>query len=123
MAPLSTDGDGVCVSLLFNKETLLPICVNERGSLSVYSFHEAMKQLSLASLVKVSSAPPPSLAPSLAPPTCLLDYPPLAVLTNAILTGLNEVRQCAPVAAGPELARETRRLLDSTVHDIAELHR
>ena len=87
------------------------------------SFPEAMKQLSLAGLVRASSAPPPSLVPSLAPPTCLLDYPPLAVLTNAILAGLNEVRQCAPVAVGPELARETRRLLDSTVHDIAELHR
>ena len=33
------------------------------------------------------------------------------------------MRQCAPVAVGPELARETRRLLDSTVHDIVELHR
>ena len=88
-----------------------------------HSFHEAMKQMSLAGLVKVSSAPPPSLTPSLTPPTSLLDYPPLATLTNAILATLNEVRQCAPVAVATELARETRRLLDSTVHDIAELHR
>ena len=84
-----------------------------------------MKQLSLASLTRTTSslAPPPSLGPSLTPPTCLLDHPPLAGLTNGILVGLNEVRQCAPVAVGHELARETRRLLDSTVHDIAELHR
>jgi hypothetical protein len=90
-----------------------------------HCFHESMKQLSLASLTRTTSslAPPPSLGPSLTPPTCLLDHPPLAGLTNGILGGLNEVRQCAPVAVGRELARETRRLLDSTVHDIAELHR
>ena len=98
-------------------------CVSMSSNISSYSFHESMKELSLASLTKGSSSLPPTLLPSLAPPTCLLDYPPLAGLTNGIIAGLNEVRQCAPVAVGSELARETRRLLDSTVHDIAELHR
>ena len=85
-----------------------------------------MKQLSLGSLTTTTTtslAPPTFLGPSLTPPPSLLDYPPLAGLANGIVAGLNEVRQCAPVAVGPELARETRRLLDSTVHDILELHR
>lgn len=59
----------------------------------------------------------------LTPPHSLLDYLPLASLTNALVSAFNELRQCAPLAMGPEVAQELRRLLESTVHDICEYHR
>ena len=57
------------------------------------------------------------------PPHTLLDYPPLATLTNALVQAFNDLRQCAPLAVGPEVAQELKRLLESTVHDIQEYHR
>ena len=59
---------------------------------------------------------------TLTPPHSLLDYPPLASLMNALVTAFNELRQCAPLAMGPEVAQELRRLLESTVHDVKESH-
>eukprot|EP00727_Mastigamoeba_balamuthi_P013266 m51a1_g8562 Conserved oligomeric Golgi complex subunit 8 (1256) ;mRNA; f:176262-180725 len=48
----------------------------------------------------------PAIASSArAPPMRLLDYPPLAVLTNGVLTALNELRQCAPASLKGELGQ------------------
>lgn len=70
----------------------------------------------LSSISSFSSHP-------LTPPHTLLDYPPLAILTNALVQAFNDLRQCAPLAMGPEVCQELRRLLESTVHDVKEYHR
>jgi hypothetical protein len=38
------------------------------------------------------------------PPWTLLDYPPIATLTNGYLTALNELRSCAPISIQKTLA-------------------
>lgn len=82
-----------------------------------------MKKLVLVSPVHGTALTFPSIASSLAPPSCLLDYVPLASLTNSLLAALNDLRQCAPLAVGPDLAQEMRRLLESIVHDIGEFYK
>lgn len=85
-----------------------------------------MKHLVLASPLRgLSTAHTPSfLSSSLpSPPHSLLDYPPLAVLTNTLIQAFNDLRQCAPLAGGPEISQELGRLLESTVHDVGEYYR
>jgi len=85
---------------------------------------------SLASLdfsrLPVSPPPLPFSQESSTPPLSLLDYPPLAHVTNAILTALNEIRLVCPLSLAPLvtatvqdlLCRLTSNLLDyqSTLH-------
>ena len=95
----------------------------------VYSFHDAMKRFTLVSRLRGLSTPtlPPHIPLSstqpLTPPHSLLDYPPLANLTNTLIQAFNDLRQCAPLALGPEISQELRRLLESTVHDVGEFHK
>mmetsp|Transcript_17708 Transcript_17708/g.36758 ORF Transcript_17708/g.36758 Transcript_17708/m.36758 type:complete len:550 (-) Transcript_17708:1263-2912(-) len=56
-----------------------------------------------------------------APPAAVLDYPPLAVLLNGILSALNEVRSCAPIALAPVLARDLERSLLNTVEVLSRV--
>lgn len=92
-----------------------------------HSFHEAMKKLTLVTPLRGLSSSLPTYVStstqSLTPPHSLLDYPPLAVLTNTLIQAFNDLRQCAPLALGPEISQELRRLLESVVHDIGEYHK
>ena len=45
-------------------------------------------------------------ASSAGPPYSLMQHPPLAVLTNSILTAFNELRHCAPRAIAKDLTRD-----------------
>lgn len=87
------------------------------------SFHESMKRLTLSTPLRGSTELSSHTHYTLTPPHSLLDYPPLASLTNALVSAFNELRQCAPLAMGPEVAQELRRLLESIVHDVREYHR
>ena len=97
----------------------------------IFRFHESMKRMTLSSPLRelttptmTSSMTAASLSsPSLSPPHTLLDFPPLAQLTNALIHAFNELRQCAPLSLAPSIAQEIRRLLESTVHDIGEYYR
>ena len=88
-----------------------------------------MKRMTLTSplreLTTPTSSTPLSLSTttSLSPPHSLLDFPPLAHFTNALVHAFNELRQCAPLSLAPSIAQELRRLLESTVHDIGEYYR
>ena len=89
-------------------------------------FHETMKHFTLTTPIRslTSLSTHPSLStPSTSPPHILLDYPPLATLMNSLIVAFNELRQCAPLSLGPEVAQEMRRLLESTVHDVGEYHK
>jgi hypothetical protein len=70
-----------------------------------------------------SALPAPPTSSTLSPPHSLSPYQPLLLLTNAIITSFNDLRPFAPLALGPEITREIERLLQSTIHDIAEYHR
>lgn len=59
----------------------------------------------------------------LTPPQIILDIPPLAIMTNAFVTALNQLRQCAPLALGPDVYMEVKRLLESIIHDVKEYYR
>ena len=52
------------------------------------------------------SSKPSALSPSKGegPPYELMDHPPLAVLTNGLLSALNELRHCAPLSLSHRLA-------------------
>ena len=87
-----------------------------------------MKRLTLSSPLRelttsTPSAPLTLSTSTLSPPHTLLDFPPLAHLTNALIHAFNELRQCAPLSLAPSIAQELRRLLESTVHDIGEYYR
>ncbi len=89
----------------------------------VFSFHESMKRLTLSTPLRRATDLSTHSTHTITPPHSLLDYSPLASLTNALVTAFNELRQCAPLAMGPEVAQELRRLVESTVHDICEYHK
>jgi len=77
----------------------------------------ALKNISesLASLdfSRLPSSPPPlpMSQESATPPLALLDYPPLAHVTNAILTSLNEIRLVCPLSLATLVTSTTQGLL------------
>ena len=74
------------------------------------------------SLVTATSSSSSSSA-SLSPPHSLLSFPPLATLTNAIISVFNDLRACAPLALATELSKQVEELLKSVVQDVKEYHR
>ena len=60
---------------------------------------------------------------TLAPPQSLMDFLPLSQLSNQILTGLNEVRQCAAIAVSPSVHRQIVTVMECVVHELCEYHR
>ena len=97
----------------------------------MFRFHESMKRMTLSSPLRELTTPTmtssitslSSSTQSLSPPHTLLDFPPVAQLTNALIHAFNELRQCAPLSLAPSIAQEIKRLLESTVHDIGEYYR
>jgi len=70
----------------------------------------ASDTLSLMSLSSIPASTKLS-AISLSPPLSLLDYPPLAHITNNILTALNEIRLVCPVSSVGKLTASVQNLL------------
>ncbi|XP_071957455.1 conserved oligomeric Golgi complex subunit 8-like [Antedon mediterranea] len=60
---------------------------------------------------------------NMTPPATLLEYTPLAVYTNNILTAFNDLRPCAPIALAPDVARQLQWSLKSAMETIVAYHR
>nr|XP_054760076.1 conserved oligomeric Golgi complex subunit 8-like [Lytechinus pictus] len=57
------------------------------------------------------------------PPPSLMEHPPLAAYTNSILTGLNDLRLCAPVAVAHHVSQSLQQSLNTIVNAIVAFHR
>ncbi|XP_077978528.1 conserved oligomeric Golgi complex subunit 8-like [Glandiceps talaboti] len=60
---------------------------------------------------------------NLIPPMVLMEYHPLAVFTNHVLTAFNDLRLCAPIALAEEVARELQDSLTKAVVSVLAFHR
>ena len=90
-----------------------------------FSFHDSIKSCGFLSVSKSSLTQPLHLYTNttLTPPQTILDIPPLAIMTNTFVIALNQLRQCAPLALGPDVFLEVKRLFESIVHDVKEYFR
>ena len=83
---------------------------------------ESLSALTLASL-PVSPAMMSTLTTSAAsPPLSLLDFPPLAHVTNSILTALNEIRLVVPLSSVTMITRELQTLLIRVTRTLLDYH-
>ena len=79
--------------------------------------------LSSLSLSCLPSCPPLSASTSaVSPPLSLLDFPPLALLTNAVLAALNEVRLVCPLASVGVVRTAVQSLLSSLTTTMLNFH-
>lgn len=88
-----------------------------------FRFHASMKHFSITQPIPTLTSSFSISSTSLSPPHSLLSFPPLAHLTNGIITAVNELRTCAPLALATEVCQEVEQLLKSVVQDIVEYHR
>merc|ERR1719188_1373938 len=83
---------------------------------------------SLSSLSPSSLPSPPASMLSLtstspvSPPLSLLDYPPLALITNNILTALNEIRLVCPLSSSGLVIRSVQELLGKLTKTMLDYH-
>ena len=68
---------------------------------------------------------PQSSAPASvqSPPLALLEYPPLAVFANALVTCFNDLRLCLPLSVTSAVVHEVREAICSIVDSMAEFFR
>ncbi|XP_033096780.1 conserved oligomeric Golgi complex subunit 8-like [Anneissia japonica] len=60
---------------------------------------------------------------NMTPPANLLEYPPLAVYTNNILSAFNDLRHCSPIALAPDVARQLQLSLECVMETIVAYFR
>ena len=60
---------------------------------------------------------------TLSPPQSLMDFSPLSQLTNHIIAGLNELRQCAAIGVSTSVHRQLVVVMKCVIHELCEYHR
>ena len=60
---------------------------------------------------------------TLSPPQSLMDFSPLSQLTNHIIAGLNELRQCAAIEVSASVHRRLVVVMECVIHELCEYHR
>ena len=94
----------------------------------IFRFCEIMKKFTLISpcsygpglpLAGVSS----KQGTTLSPPQSLMDFSPLSQLTNHIIAGLNELRQCAAIGVSASVHRQLLVVMKCVIHELHKYHR
>lgn len=80
---------------------------------STKEFESDMETYTLINKVIINSTREKSDATGAAPPDSLLDFHPLAVYCNGIITCLNELRHCAPIALAENVTNSVQSSLES----------
>ena len=93
-----------------------------------FRFRENMKKFTLISPRSYGSGLPLAGVSSkqgmtLSPPQSLMDFSPLSQLTNRVIAGLNELRQCAAIGVSPSVHRQLVIVMESVIHELCEYHR
>ena len=52
-----------------------------------------------------------------------MDFSPLSQLTNRVIAGLNELRQCAAIGVSPSVHHQLVIVMESVIHELCEYHR
>ena len=60
---------------------------------------------------------------TLSPPQSLMDFSPLSQLTNHIIAGLNELRQCAAIGVSASVHHQLVVAMEFVIHELCEYHR
>ncbi|XP_006821523.1 conserved oligomeric Golgi complex subunit 8-like [Saccoglossus kowalevskii] len=94
---------------------------------AIKRFEESMQSYTLLSISSSLSSTVLSSGFSqgesnLNPPMVIMEYSPLAVYTNHILTALNDLRLCAPIALAEEVAMQLQDSLSKMVAAILAFH-
>ena len=93
-----------------------------------FRFRENMKKFTLISPRSYGSGLPLAGVSSkqgmtLSPPQSLMDFSPLSQLTNRVIAGLNEIRQCAAIGVSPSVHHQLVVVMESVIHELCEYHR
>ena len=56
----------------------------------------------------------------LSPPQSLMDFCPMSQLTNHIIAGLNELRQCAAIGVSASVHRQLVVVMECVIHELWE---
>ena len=57
------------------------------------------------------------------PPQSLMDFSPLSQLTNHIIAGLNELKQCAAIGVSASVHHQLVVVMECVIHELFEYHR
>ena len=94
----------------------------------IFRFCENMKKFTLISPHSYGSGLPLAGVSSkqgttLSPPQSLMDFSPLSQLTNHIIAGLNELRQCAAIGVSASVHHQLVVVMECVIHELCEYHR
>ena len=93
-----------------------------------FRFCENMKKFTLISPRSYGSGLPfagvsNKQGTTLSPPQSLMDFSPLSQLTNRIMVGLNELRQCAAIGVSASVHDQLVVVMECVIHQLCEYHR
>lgn len=94
-------------------------------NLAATQLSASLAKLHLARISSLASPQPgysSSVLDATQPPLQLIDYPPLAELCNIVLSGLNEIRLCAPLTVTNYVTGHIQKLLEAFSGQMSDFH-
>lgn len=86
-------------------------------------FETDMESFTLINKIAASTGYPTATLDSHLPPETLLDYYPLAVYCNGILTALNDLRHCSPISMANDVTVVIQKSLELVSRQILNFYR